>query len=173
MSKIGNLTPNIRINQQASTKVRQTVDQSFGNKLRTGLGTAASTVGNIAGAAIAAVPGGTILSAALSGAKNIGSSAAALTANSGGGAVAAAPTGAAGSATGHLGGNGPGALAKTAAKDSGIDAAQALFAKQSAFQLQYLTLQSNMSQESRKFTTISNIMKNRNDTAKNAIRNVN
>jgi hypothetical protein len=43
---------------------------------------------------------------------------------------------------------------------------------QLSFNQQYLTLQSQMQRESRQFTAISNIMKTKHDTAKNAIGNV-
>ena len=41
-----------------------------------------------------------------------------------------------------------------------------------SFSHQYLQLQQKMQSENRKFTTISNIMKTKHDTAKNAINNV-
>jgi len=41
-----------------------------------------------------------------------------------------------------------------------------------SFNLQYLTLQQNMQQENRRFTLVSNIMKTKHDTAKNAINNI-
>ncbi len=41
-----------------------------------------------------------------------------------------------------------------------------------SFNLQYLGLQQNMQSENRQFTTLSNIMKTKHDTAKNAINNV-
>ena len=41
-----------------------------------------------------------------------------------------------------------------------------------SFNLQYLNLQKNMQDENRQFTMISNIMKTKHDTAKNAINNV-
>jgi arginine decarboxylase-like protein len=40
------------------------------------------------------------------------------------------------------------------------------------FNLQYLDLQQNMQRENRQFTLVSNIMKTKHDTAKNAINNV-
>ena len=40
------------------------------------------------------------------------------------------------------------------------------------FNLQYLNLQQNMQSENRQFTTLSNVMKTKHDTAKNAINNV-
>ena len=41
-----------------------------------------------------------------------------------------------------------------------------------SFNLQYLELQQNMQQENRKFSTLSNIMKTKHDTAKATINNV-
>lgn len=43
---------------------------------------------------------------------------------------------------------------------------------QQSFNQQYMALQNQMQRESRQFTTISNIMKTKHDTAKNAIANV-
>jgi hypothetical protein len=44
---------------------------------------------------------------------------------------------------------------------------------QASFNLQFLELQGKMQHESRSFQTVSNVMKNRTDTAKNSIRNIN
>jgi hypothetical protein len=41
-----------------------------------------------------------------------------------------------------------------------------------SFNMQYLQLQNEMQQENRKFSVLSNIMKTKHDTAKNAINNV-
>ena len=41
-----------------------------------------------------------------------------------------------------------------------------------AFNLQYLQLQQKIQHENRQFTMVSNIMKNKHDTAKNAINNI-
>ncbi len=43
---------------------------------------------------------------------------------------------------------------------------------QSAFYLQYLMLQKKISHENRQFSMISNIMKTKQDTARNAINNI-
>ncbi len=43
---------------------------------------------------------------------------------------------------------------------------------QMSFNLQYLILQNKISHENRRFTMISNIMKNKHDTAKNSINNI-
>jgi hypothetical protein len=43
---------------------------------------------------------------------------------------------------------------------------------QMSFNLQYLTLQNEISHENRQFSMVSNIMKNKHDTAKNSINNI-
>jgi hypothetical protein len=43
---------------------------------------------------------------------------------------------------------------------------------QMSFNLQYLMLQNKISHENRQFTMVSNIMKNKHDTAKNSINNI-
>lgn len=43
---------------------------------------------------------------------------------------------------------------------------------QMSFNLQYLMLQNKISQETRQFSMVSNIMKNKHDTAKNSINNI-
>lgn len=51
-------------------------------------------------------------------------------------------------------------------------AIQALQEMNMSFSLQYLMLQQKMQDENRKFTLLSNIMKTKHDTARNAIQNV-
>jgi len=167
MNKIG-MTPQIRIHTQQSTTVRKTVDDSFGAKLQQGLSATAGAVGGAASMAVANIPGGTVVSAALAGAKNLGSSSHALSAAPGAvGAVGAAPTAGAGGAQ----------VTQSVPGSNSTDAQMAqtkqMMEMQASFNLQFLQLQGKMQQESRSFQTISNVMKNRTDTAKNSIRNIN
>jgi len=53
-----------------------------------------------------------------------------------------------------------------------ISAQKQLMEMSQSFNLQYLDLQKQMQDESRRFTLISNIMKNKHDTAKNSINNL-
>lgn len=170
--KLNNLTPNIRMNVNNASTVRQTVDSSFGAKLRNGLSATAKVVGGAANMASAAIPGGTIVSAALSGAgQAASSSAAALTAN-----TAQAPVtnaGAAGGGSGLVnslsqGGNIPG-IGGTG--NTQMDQAKQLMQQQAAMNVQFLQLQSSVSHESRSFQTLSNVMKTRHSAASNSIRN--
>lgn len=176
MSKINNLTPNVQINQQPSTTMRTTVDSSFGAKLRDGLNATASTIGGLAGSAVAAMPGGTVLSAALSGAGNMGTSSSALTANAAQSPVAAAGGGGGmpGLNVGSLGSGAPAipGVGSATVNDQFTQAKQ-MFEMNSTFNLQFLQLQANMQHESRQFQTMSNVLKNRHQTVSNSIRNVN
>jgi uncharacterized coiled-coil DUF342 family protein len=51
-------------------------------------------------------------------------------------------------------------------------AAREMQKMQMSFNLQYLQLQSQISHENRQFSMVSNIMKNKHDTAKNAVNNI-
>lgn len=62
--------------------------------------------------------------------------------------------------------------ARGQALDKLFKAAEEMQEMSQSFNLQYLTLQQNMQQENRQFTLVSNIMKTKHDTAKNAINNV-
>src|SRR5271165_2036042 len=53
-----------------------------------------------------------------------------------------------------------------------MQATQQMQEMQMSFNLQYLQLQQQMQQESRQYTEVSNIMKSRHDTVKNAISNM-
>ncbi|MEM9068432.1 MAG: hypothetical protein AAGE52_07990 [Myxococcota bacterium] len=86
----------------------------------------------------------------------------------GGSAVTAAVRGAAGGAGG--GGASPAATGSSApAQGGGMEAALRDNASQT---LQLLELQQQMAMEQRQFTTVSNVMKARHDTAKSVINNV-
>ena len=62
--------------------------------------------------------------------------------------------------------------AKGDADDRLIKAAREMREMQQSINLQFLQLQNKISHENRQFTMVSNVMKNRHDTAKNAINNV-
>jgi hypothetical protein len=135
--------------------------------LNQGLSSAANVVGGAASLAAGKLPGGNVISAAMSG---LGSSSSALTAgNTGGAAVGTA----AGGSTGMKGIPGvPGANTGGSSIDSTFSKSKQMFEMQAGFNLKFLELQNKMQHESRSFQTVSNVMKNRTDTAKNAIRNM-
>ncbi len=135
------------------SRAPQTSGTKFGDRL-SATADAALATGQLAAAYI---PGGAIISAAISGVatvKNVtvGSGASALTAPNSTGLVAG----------GVAAGGGV----------SMIDQMQRYQELNQAFNLQYLQLQQDMQNESRKFSVISNIMKTKHDTAKNSISNL-
>jgi hypothetical protein len=101
------------------------------------------------------VPGGTVLSAAVKSA-----------APPGGVALAGA--------TGSTGSSAAGTLGAAAAGSDGdiLEATRALQQEARVSNLQYLQLQESMQRESREFTSLSNVMKVRHDSAKTAIQNI-
>jgi hypothetical protein len=123
----------------------------------------ASTVLSGAEQAMTRLPGGPILAAALRPAASAGPAAYA-----GGGAVAAGsitPEGTAGSA----GAAGPGSAGASGAADGGIESALSQSANQNLY---FIEIQERISAESRSYSAISNVLKARHDTVKNAIGNI-
>ena len=121
------------------------------------------------------VPGGAVVSAAVSSlSSGLGGQA---TAGVSGGPNALGLSGGA-AVSGGAGGSAIGAVEANVASGAESSADQMLLATREmqemnqSFNLQYLQLQQNMQQENRKFTTLSNVMKAKHDTAKNAINNV-
>jgi glucose dehydrogenase len=79
-------------------------------------------------------------------------------------------TGAGGSGQGSAGAIG--AAAGGSAQDELLKATKEMQETQMSFNLQYLQLQSQMQNENRSYTAISNIMKTKHDTVKNSISNI-
>ncbi len=102
------------------------------------------------------VPGGTVLSAAVRGARG---GARATSASSGapdpGTSIAPEHGGTDGGGTGDV-----------------VEATRALQREAQTFNLQYLQLQESMQRESREFTALSNVMKVKHDSARSAINNI-
>jgi hypothetical protein len=69
-------------------------------------------------------------------------------------------------------GRGGGALAAAADQAGLLQATKNMQETQMSFNLQYLQLQSQMQNENRSYTAVSNIMKTKHDTVKNSISNV-
>lgn len=115
-------------------------------------------------AAVTQLPGGTILAAAMrpGGGSGFGPG---LSAGSSYGANAAVnrPEGPTGTATSALGGGGSGAAGDPMQQALAQDADQNLY---------YLQLQEQISAESRGYSAVSNVLKARHDTMKNAIGNI-
>ncbi|GEL70749.1 MULTISPECIES: hypothetical protein [Myxococcus] len=137
------------------TVPRQTPQNDFGTVLARA---ANEVVRSGAGLVGGMIPGGPIVSAAVSSAKTVVSAVAPKT--SGAGMPATADTGSAGAAAGNQ-----------EAWDL-LEAQKVLAAEGQKFNMAYLQLQNEMQKESREHTAVSNIMKVRHDSAKAAINNI-
>jgi len=162
-----------------TTRSRQTAKTDFGSVLSTGLSKTANTVMSASKVAAPFIPGAAVVSAAISGLSS-------LSAKQSGGGMASGANSVSLSAPGR----GSSASVSGAASSSGVmqnieamaesgdsGAMQLLATKEmqamnQSFNLQYLQLQQEMQQENRKFSTLSNIMKTKHDTAKSTINNV-
>lgn len=133
------------------------------------------------GVALAApyVPGGAVLAGALRPTVPPAAAPAAIVAGAAISAGAAAAAGARATSGPSLaaGPAGPAPFATPAAAPGGgggdlMEATRALQAQAQTFNLQYLQLQESMQRESREFTSLTNVMKVRHDSAKAAINNI-
>jgi hypothetical protein len=139
------------------TVARQTPKNEFGNVLKSALQTAANT----GGALLGGLPGGGIISAAVSNVTSL--------ANSGGSAQAATYA-----ATGVTAVGGGGATAQAlATSPTGVPQELGGMISQMRAEADRSTMmQMQMQQESREYNTISNVLKVRHDSAKSAINNI-
>lgn len=177
MTNINNNPTSSRVSLQTSV-ARQTPNTQFGNVLATGAGHAVTTLGSAASFAAPYVPGGAIVSAAVSSMGAVGSS----LKNSGGSQTSLGST----SSTATSSSPGSQSLTQNSSAFSAVEKsaaggdsqAQMMMATKEmqemnmSFNLQYLGIQQKMQTESRQFTLLSNIMKTKHDTAKNSISNV-
>jgi hypothetical protein len=172
------------------TRNRQTPKTDFGSVLATGLDRTGAAISQSAQIAAPFVPGGAVLSAAISGVGSIRATAAgdtAAMANVGApnSSVLVASSGMSGSnmlgSTGSVttGGSITGGGTTVASLAAGGNAnavlqqnAAQMQEMNQSFNMQYLMLQEHMQQEQRQFSLLSNVMKTRHDGAKNVISNV-
>jgi hypothetical protein len=130
----------------------------------------ASTLVRGAEAAATVLPGGSLVAAAVRGGSPSASAASAPPAGSSSGnplAVTplASPVAAGGTAENPLGGAGTGTGGEVPAVEQSL-------AQSQAFNLYYLQLQEQLASENRSYTAMSNVLKARHDTVKNAIGNI-
>ena len=153
-----------------STTVRQSPRTDFGTQMRNGIAAGAGTVGSAVGVAAPFVPGGAVVSAAVSGAAG---SLAGGGGMGGSGAVATGPDGIPFGGPGMNTPQGGGAGgAQGGSQQDLLDKTKGMQEMMASFNLQYLQLQEKMQAENRSFTTVSNVMKTKHDTAKSSISNV-
>ena len=152
-----------------STSVRQSPRTDFGTQMRNGISAGAGAVGGAIGVAAPFVPGAAVVSAAVTGAgQMMGGGSYGASGTSGGGFVTAGDI-----PTGGPGLNSPSGTAPTGnAQQDLMNQTKSMQEMMASFNLQYLQLQEKMQQENRSFSTISNVMKTKHDTAKASINNV-
>ena len=123
------------------------------------------------------IPGGAVLTAAISGLGSMKSSQSAGPAVAGNSSGLSLPGGGSGSAGATGSGGSASSTVEQMAANGDPNAAMFSATKElqemnQSFNLQYLNLQQDMQQENRKFTALSNVMKTKHDTAKSMIQNV-
>lgn len=144
-----------------STTVRQTPRTDFGTMVRNGVASGAGAVAGAASVAAPFVPGGAVVSAAVNNA-----------------ASAMGAGGYAADGTQILPGTAPGPGSNTGTPSTGnavqdmMNQTKDMQEMQMSFSMQYLQLQDKMQNENRQYTTLSNVMKTKHDTAKATINNV-
>lgn len=174
-SRINNQQNGLRV-EIDSSRGRQTPRTDFGSVMATGLSRTAGAVMDAGQLAAPFIPGGAVLSAAITGVGTLKASAAGQSAASPNGVGLGGTSGGVGTvnASGSSSGGG-GVDALAAGGDSQAILMQETRRMQElnqSFNMQYLQLQQKMQADNREFTTLSNIMKTKHDTAKNAINNV-
>ena len=192
MADVENIRLQMNEIEVRKSSVRQTPLTSFGERLKTGLAAAATVVQTTAASAGYAIPGAAVVGAAVSGLGTVrdisgGQSVDPMSGGlaggtgmgmgypmEGGGSISGGSYAGSGGSYG-----GGGYLNAVASRAAGGDApSQMMMATQQmqemnqAFNLQYLQLQQKMQSESRDYTAMSNIMKTKHDTARNALSNL-
>ena len=144
----------------APTTERKAEPGRFGEALRSAASAAASGVATSVALAAPFVPGGPVLAGAVraAAAPALASAARSAAAGTTGGTAMAGTTGTTGAA-GDAGGD-------------VLEATRTLQQQAQTFNLQYLQLQEAMQRESREFTSLTNVMKVKHDSAKAAINNI-
>lgn len=141
------------------TVARQTPQNEFGNVLKSALQTAA----NAGGALLSSVPGGGIISAAVSNVTALANGGSAHAANAATGITSVNSVSSGGGATAQALATSPNG---TPSELSGMIGQMRAEADRSTM------MQMQMQQESREYNTISNVLKVRHDSAKSAINNI-
>jgi hypothetical protein len=158
-----------------STTVRQSPRTDFGTQVRNGVSAGAGTAGAAIGVAAPFVPGAAVVSAAVSGAAGGIGGGGGYAGGAGGGTAGGV---ASGTGPGGIPLGGPGLNSSTGTQGSGngqqdlLNQTKDMQEMMASFNLQYLQLQEKMQMENRSFSTVSNVMKTKHDTAKSSISNV-
>jgi hypothetical protein len=177
----GSRSGSVQLNS-SSTTPRTSARTDFGTQVRNGVAAGGGVAGAAIGVAAPFVPGAAVVSAAVSGAAgNVSGGGGFGGAGGGGAGIAGSTTVGAdgipvgGSFLGAQQGAGGQAAGGGSTGNSGMDMLNATKNMQEmaqSFNLQYLQLQEKMQSENRSFSTVSNVMKTKHDTAKSSISNV-
>lgn len=175
----GSRSGSVQLNSSTTTP-RTSARTDFGTQVRNGVAAGGGVAGSAIGVAAPFVPGAAVVSAAVSGAAGSvgGGSGGGFGGGGAAGGVGATNVGADGIPVGgsFLNAQGGGAAAGGGSTgNSGMDMLNATKNMQEmaqSFNLQYLQLQEKMQSENRSFSTVSNVMKTKHDTAKSSISNV-
>ncbi len=169
-----NQTP-VRISTNISVE-RQTAKSDFGDRIQAGLSQAAGVLANGAAMAAPFIPGGAVVSAAVSSLNTMGqqmtagsSAYAATGVTSLNTTVGGAGTSVAGGGVGGIGNSLPGAGGAGAGATGSMNVGMSDSASELGKMLQ---VQMQVQKENQVFTTVSNVLKTRHDTVKNTISNV-
>lgn len=153
------------------TVARQTPKSDFGDKVQAGLNAAASAVAQGAAMAAPLLPGGHIVSAAVSSLGSMGGGASAAAGFHGGGATHQYMQMASG-AINAGGGSGTGTGGAGNVQTNSSPVGQDALSRSMDENKELLNLQIAMQRENQVFSTVSNVLKVRHDTVKNSIANV-
>jgi hypothetical protein len=177
----GSRSGSVQLNS-SSTTPRTSARTDFGTQVRNGVAAGGGVAGAAIGVAAPFVPGAAVVSAAVSGAAGNVSGGGGFGGAGGGGGAGGIPGATSVGADGiPVGGSflgaqqGAGGQAAGGSGNSGMDMLNATKNMQEmaqSFNLQYLQLQEKMQSENRSFSTVSNVMKTKHDTAKSSISNV-
>jgi hypothetical protein len=164
------------------TTARVTPDTSFSARVQSGVGTAANVVAGGVGMAANLVPGGSVVSAAVSSLTTFGNSSGSGSAPYYGAALASGGVPMNTTVGASSGGAIPGASGPAVSNNGqvslpgggGVSGGEFNGEMQSMFaeQKKLLNVQISMQRENQVFSTISNVLKTRHDTSKNAIGNI-
>lgn len=170
MNRIDLATPNMVRTSQSTNVGRTAPDTGFGTRLKTGLDTVSGAVGSGVALAASAMPGGAVVSTAISNVSNL--------TNAASGAVGSQYA----SGVSSLGGGFPGVGGGVGGVGSGIPGVggaggpAAGFGTEMASQANdlnsMLAFQMQFQKENQAYTAISNVMKTRHESAKNSISNI-
>lgn len=171
-SKIGSQKQGLKV-EIAGSRARQTPKTDFGTIVKTGLVKTANTAMAAGSLAAPYIPGGAVLSAAITGVGTLKSAAVGQTGTTQTFSGSSLGAGHATGGGGTLNTRGVGQIGAPGNESTSmLDQTRQMQEMNQKFNLQYLTLQQHMQSENRQFTTLSNVMKTKHDTAKNAISNV-